>query len=83
VPHPENCRRGNENCNFTGAQTETTYNSEFPANWYYLVVRYDSLGITHYKYTINNTEPAGLKWYFRNSIFYDKKPEIDKRSFIK
>jgi hypothetical protein len=74
---------GDYNCNFTGIQTEVSYNANFPEKWYSLVVRSDSLGITHYKSTVNSTEPSGMKWYYTNIIYFDKKAEIDKRSFIK
>lgn len=74
---------GNYNCNLSGTQLEESVNVNFPAHWYYLVARYDSLGYNHYKYTVNNTVPSGLNWYFYSNPFDDKRTGNYDKGFIK
>ena len=56
-------------------------NSIFPAKWSYLVVMFKSLGAAHFKYTVNNTEPSGMKWYY-HSYYDNNKTDSGKKRFF-
>ena len=73
---------GNYNCNYWGWQYEQVWNANFPAKWYYVFIKYDSLGSNHYKYTINNSEPSGMKWYYI-SYYTDNNRDVGRRSFLR
>jgi len=70
---------GNYSCNFGGFLSDEAYSINFPAKWYYIVVKTDILDTNHIKFTYNNTEPSGMKWYFQSSFENDETPSLENR----